>query len=362
MENKILLIRRKNNKKLYNFKNFYRTKNIKNNKKKKVKHIEFEVNFLFNRKYIGKLIFFIFLILLFISFSFKKKTKNINSKKSYFACFSGMGKRENKYVRELIEYYSKLGVEKFIFGDNNLLNDEKLSDVIQDYIDDGTVDIIELFGSNLGQSALNNITYERYNNQCKWLLFFDFDEYLEVHFEKNKNLILQDFLTNEIFNKCEAILFNWVMYSDNNLIHYDNRPLSERFTEPLFEFEANKFVKSIVRGNLNKTIFVDGQSNHVPVEGVIICDSMGRLFDNYDPYAIEPPIFDNGYLKHYSYKTAEEYCDKILKGKPGGIPHDIYERIQLFFDLNKFSEEKLKIFENFFNRTFGSFSHRIGGD
>jgi hypothetical protein len=64
-----------------------------------------------------------------------------NKKKdNYFACFSGMGKLENRYVRELIEYYLNLGVEKFILGDNNDPNTEKLSDVIQDYINDGTVD------------------------------------------------------------------------------------------------------------------------------------------------------------------------------------------------------------------------------
>ena len=109
---------------------------------------------------------------------------NINS--SYFACFVGLGREGNKYVREFIEYYLKLGVEKFILGDNNLPNTAKLSDVLQDYINDGTVDIIELFGSAFGQSALNNLTYEKYNKRCKWMLFFDFDEFLEVHFEDKK--------------------------------------------------------------------------------------------------------------------------------------------------------------------------------
>ena len=55
-----------------------------------------------------------------------------------------MGKEENKYTRELIEYYLKLGVEKFIFADNNNANTEKLSDVIQDYISKGIVDIYEI--------------------------------------------------------------------------------------------------------------------------------------------------------------------------------------------------------------------------
>ena len=53
-----------------------------------------------------------------------------------------MGKLENLYSRELISYYMNLGVEKFVFGDNNLRGTEKLSDVLQDYISNGIVDIL----------------------------------------------------------------------------------------------------------------------------------------------------------------------------------------------------------------------------
>ena len=49
------------------------------------------------------------------------------------------------------------------------------------------------------------------------MLFLDFDEFLEVHFENNKSLILKDFLENKIFDKCEAVLFNVLVHTDNNL-------------------------------------------------------------------------------------------------------------------------------------------------
>ena len=227
--------------------------------------------------------------------------------KNYYACFSGMGKKENRYLRELIEYYLKLGVEKFILGDNNLPNTEKFADVIQDYINNGIVDIVELFGSTFGQGALNNVTYEKYNKQCKWMLFLDFDEFLEVHFEDKKSLLLKDFLENKIFDKCEAILFNVLVHTDNNL---------------------------------------------VPVKGVEICDSKGRKIERYDPYYLDPPVFDYGYLKHYTTKTAEEYITKILRGTPGGHPNNVDYRVELFFKFNKYSEEKMKIFENYFRRKF----------
>ena len=54
-----------------------------------------------------------------------------------------MGKLENQYIHELIECFSDLGIEKIIIADNNDPNIEILFDIIQDYINDGSVDIID---------------------------------------------------------------------------------------------------------------------------------------------------------------------------------------------------------------------------
>lgn len=286
----------------------------------------------------------------------KIQKENVNN--TYFACFVGIGREENKYSRELIDYYLKLGVEKFIFADNNLPNSEKLADVLQDYISKGTVDIYEIFGSSMGQAELFNITYEKYRNQCNWFLMLDFDEFLEVHFEKNKSLSLKEFLTNSTFDKCEAILFNWLIYSDNDLVYYDKRPMLERFTDPYYGTRANIFVKSVVRGGLNKKVFLKGNSNHVPERGVTICDSKGNIIPYYHPYTVSPPVHEYGYIKHFTTKTAEEFCDKIIKGHPTNT-HLIPEaRVKLFFEYNKFSQEKLKVFEKRFNRVFNPIGDR----
>ena len=331
---------------------FYEDKHYTNPKlrKIKVKNRKFKNLFNINLKMFIKFLFILCLIFILVKINLKKPAKS--KKNNYFACFSAMGKLENKYVRELIEYYSKLGVEKFIFGDNNAPNTEKLSDVIQDYINDGTVDIIDLIDSSIEQVQFNNLTYERYNKTCKWISFFDFDEFLEVHFEDKKSLTLNQFLSNEIFDKCEAVEFNWVMYTDNNLVYYDKRPLNVRFTEPVFDDGANIFAKSIVRGNLSNPPFPEGSTNHVPIKGIKSCDSMGRIIENFNPFTLQPPVLDYGYLKHFSDKTAEEYCDKIAKGQIGKRPHNVMDRIDIFFKLNKLTEEKLKIFKDKFNGQF----------
>ena len=301
-----------------------------------------------NKSFFIKLILILFLLFFTLKIFIKSNKSN---KDNYFACFMTTAKRENRYARELIEYYLKLGVEKFIFADNNSPNTEKLSDVIQDYIDKGIVDIIDYIGVDISPAKFFNITCEKYNQKCEWFLYFDFDEYLEVFFEKNKPLGLKKFLSNETFNKCEAIVFNWLIYTDNELLYYDKRPLIKRFTEPYFKMWSNIYVKPMVRGNLNKTLFVAGQSHHYPDKGLKICDSMGRII-SHNPYTLSPPVFEHGYLKHFSEKTADESCDKVMRGVFERVTYNMDERIAIFFATNRFSNEKLKIFEKKLNRTF----------
>ena len=352
--------------------------------KKKKKNLLINRDFIFENliyiysfNFFCKTIFIIFLsILLKLVILWKKKKKllkiknseniitnqihkNINESSEYFACFCAKARKENKYVRELISYYSKIGVEKFIFGDNNYIGTEKLTDVIQDYVDSGQVDIYEIFGSNISQNEFCQYIYEKYKNKCKWFLFFDLDEYLEVYFENKKPLMLQDFLTNKNFDKCESLLFNWVIYTDNDLLYYDNRPLLERFTSFSYNNRANVYVKSIVRGGLNKTIFYPKKSNHVPDSNVIICDSIGRIRTRYNPFTIQPPVFDYGILKHFATKTTEEFIEKTKRGYNGNIPLKPEDRIIVFFSHNKFTEEKLKLFEKGFNKSFDTIKYRF---
>ena len=133
-----------------------------------------------------------------------------------------MVRKENLYIRDLISYYLSIGFEKFIFGDNNFPNIEKISDVTQDYINNGIIDIIEVFGSSMSQGEFFSIIYKKYKRNCAWISFFDIDEYLRMHSDNNTIISVRKFLSNPIFNKCESISINWLMYSDNNLLYYDN--------------------------------------------------------------------------------------------------------------------------------------------
>ena len=277
-------------------------------------------------------------------------------KEHFFCCFCVMGKMENRYTRELITYYSSIGVEKFVIADNNLPSTEKFTDVVQDYINNKTVEVIDIRGKPYDHSEYFEIMYEKNSNRCDWLAFFDFDEYLVMHNHEGKNLTLQEYITNDRFGKCEAIQFNWVMTGDNDLVYYDNRPSIERFTKPNFEHNANRFVKVLARGGLNKAIFKAYESCHKPLKNITTCNSSGKIIENHSDVII-PPEVTNAYLLHFSTRTAEEYVTKVKRGHPGNIYLQYEERVELFFNLNKFTDEKLKVFEKYFNQTFKKYHH-----
>ena len=306
-------------------------------------------------RYPFKVIFNVIITTFWIFSMTKTKKKQQKIKFKYFACFCSIVRKENLYIRDLIAYYIKIGFEKFIFGDNNFPNIEKISDVTQDYINNGILDIIEVFGSSISQGEFFSIIYKKYKTKCAWISFFDIDEYLRMHSEDRKIISVRKYLSNPIFNKCESISINWLMYSDNNLLFYENRSVLERFTTPLYKNRENRLVKSIVRGNLNKRVFAPLHSNHVPDKKLIICNSMGKRIKHYNGFYLKPPLLKNAYLMHYNTKTAEEFIQKIKRGSNQNIVYNVTEKIKGFFNINNFTEEKLKLFEKAFNRTFNQF-------
>lgn len=308
-------------------------------------------NFRYPLKFTLSIIIFLFLI--FSPTERKKKQEKIKFK--YFACFGGIARKENLYIRDLISYYLSIGFEKFIIGDNNFPNIEKLSDVTKDYINNGILDIIEFFGSSKSQSEFYGIIYEKYKNECAWISFFDIDEYLRIYSENNTLISIRQYLNNPVFEKCESISINWLIYSDNNLLYYDNRSVLERFTTPCYKDKKNKVVKSLVRGNLNKKVFYPSSSSHVPHKGLHICNSFGKRLKRYSGFYVKPPLIKNVYLMHYTTKSTQEYINKIKRGVIQNRAFNIIDVLKYYFEINEFSEEKLNIFEKAFNRTFDQF-------
>lgn len=226
------------------------------------------------------------------------------------------------------------------------MNSEKLSDVLQDYIDEGFVEIIDLRGKNFTQKRFFIKSFEAFKSKCRWMLYFDVDEYLEF---VNKNTTINDYLSQDRFIKCKVIKVNWVLFNNEDLLYYDNRSLHERFTKPSYIKSQVRTVKSIIR-NDSKINPWKKAVPHEPAPGLYSCNSIGK----YSPFnngRIYPPILNYCYLKHYHYKSVEEFGYKIKKGF-NGVPYNIDFKIKIYFQHNKYSKNKVKILEKILNKNF----------
>ena len=160
-------------------------------------------------------------------------------------------------------------------------------------------------------------------------------------------IIINDYLYNSKYDKCESILLNWVMYGDNDLVRYDNRTVIERFTKPAQKWNRGK---SIVRTSIDNLII---KTCHIiGVNTSNFCNSNGNRIIPLNYIDFTAPEEPEIYIKHFYTKTAEEFCNKIKKGDVHFKKNDtttnniLQNRIQRFKNFNKITKEKRDIIKN----------------
>lgn len=279
---------------------------------------------------------------------------------------------ENKYLKEYIEHYKKIGFSKIFIYDHNDIDGEHPEDVLQDYIDENFVEIINYRDKTECQLMAYENCYNKFNKDFDWIAFFDADEFL--HIENFTNI--SDFLSQEKFRQFNWIYVNWVVYGDNNNIYYENKPINERFTKPSSTFYGHLLSserKSILRGGMNKLIWnikypnatADGPNFLYNINFPLClqcCDVLGintRPWPQSELRAVE--CINECHLKHYVTKSTEEYAYKRLRGTAEWKNHkfNIQNIVNYYFSINEYSEEKLNLINKIYNEK--SNSNNING-
>ena len=270
-------------------------------------------------------------------------------------CLCVIGKKENLYATEFVNHYKKVGYDKIFIYDNNDIGDEKFEEVLYKQISSKFVEIINYRGyrgkSNSPQKDAYINCYEKNKNNYDWLSFFDFDEFLEL--KRNKNI--KEYLNKKRFKKCSNIKINWLIFSDNDLLYYENIPLQKRFTKLANnDHGANNVIKSTVRGNLKFNYWRDMKNPHTSNNNLTACDSEGYITDPTTFYTLSSKFkYKFAYLKHFSTKTIEEYCKKTKKGKADHLftinKETLKWSFNRFFEWNNKTKAKIDYFQKYFN-------------
>ena len=245
---------------------------------------------------------------------------------------------ENPYLREWCDHYLSLGVKKIFLYDNSREGDERPAEVLTGYGD--AVEIIDYASEGVGaQVRAYTDCYEKHGNEYGWIGFLDADELVRV--DGN------DLPTYLNTMQADVVLLSWRIMTDSGLVHYDPRPMAERFTvakdKPSLE-NGTEFVKSFVRGGLTGLHFE--VQPHVPsFKGKLkVVNAVG---DDAILYPAIKPVHKVAWIDHYLTKTAEEYVGKIGRGfinvSQEHNDHRKATMVEDFFNINERTPEKEEI-------------------
>ncbi|WQJ53288.1 MAG: hypothetical protein [Wendovervirus sonii] len=275
-----------------------------------------------------------------------------------------IAKNENLYIREWVEYYKSIGINQIFLYDNNEKDGEQFEEVINDYISDGYVTVIDKRGIEKGLVYNENHVnlqpqcycecYEKYGNNFDWMCFFDIDEFLTF---KNVQYI-QQFIDNKQFDKFDTILIPWETYDDNDMLYYEDRPVMERFTR-ISEIYKRHLVKSIVRTKqkLYRDMSINCLIHSFLTENESICDTLGKaikkLTSNFYIYTDKQCKNSPTVLNHYKTKSFEEFFNRHFGRHWGTGKHvslhaltieDCIERYFMINKKNKAIQEEINFF------------------
>lgn len=153
-----------------------------------------------------------------------------------------------------------IGIEHIYLYDNDF-DDYKdpgpdMREILSDYIAAGKITYVDYKNKafNCTQlKAYNECISEAIDDGYDWLAYIDIDEFITLNADKYK--CISDMLDQEKFRDADVVMMNWMVYGDNGLVHMENKPVYERFKEPIMPLDKcitypniaeNKHIKSIV--------------------------------------------------------------------------------------------------------------------
>lgn len=258
---------------------------------------------------------------------------------------------ENRYLQEWVSDWLDHGVDKIFIYDNGHGNEERPETVLGEWIEQGKVEIIgfrDVGGDYNAQDEAYNDFYKRYGDDFAWIGFFDIDELIEFEDQTRKPSI-PDLLNS--FKDADAVALSWQMMTDSGLIHYEDKPVRDRFFQPVIGKRypnGEEFIKCFVRGGPDTLIFAT--QPHMPAQPSLLMVNVRG--ESVKQYPTMQPVYEVAWINHYHTKTAEEFVEKVRRGFPNGDKYsEDYRKnaIDYFFAINQRTPEKEEILEKGLN-------------
>ena len=136
---------------------------------------------------------------------------------------------------------------------------------------------------------------------------------------------------------------NWIFYTDNNQLYYENKPVKERFTEREPRARGIKKggvqgIKSVIRGNIKNMKIT---CPHILYKRTRSCDGFGKR-KKIISIITQESDFEYYYIDHYACKSTEEFINnKLLKADVIHKSDNNLNKIEWYFKYNKITKENI---------------------
>lgn len=251
-----------------------------------------------------------------------------------------IGKMENLYIREFVEYHKQLGFDNICLYDNNDPDGEHFEDVIGDYIKSGYVILKDVRGKKLAQMPSYTQCYNEYKDKYDWIAFIDIDEF--IHLDNGETI--KSFLSKDIFNinGVNCVRLMWKQFDDSEILKPNGNYSVKKFKTflPMKRSDCMQ-TKPILKTCLDNVEFT---SAHGPVKDprVKCVNTAGEPCSN--SITSNKPTWTNACLNHYRFKTIEEFVlGKMVRLWPTHYKNGGKSALNLnmFFRYNKKTKEKV---------------------
>ena len=251
-----------------------------------------------------------------------------------------IARQEERYLQEWIDHHLLMGVKRLFIYDNGRGNEPVPT------FDDERVEVIDWRDKEAAQCEAYAHCYRRHGHEYAWIGFIDVDEHVQVR----QGETLTNYLNCMAAMKADVVLLNWRVMTDNGLTRYDERPMAERFTQPMADNRCVRFtdipendhVKAFVRGGVYGLQF---GTPHCPVKPATL-RAVNSNGETVPLRALIPHQLKHAWIDHFETKTAEEYMQKARRGFP--LSHQYGEEflrnaVRFFFCINERTPEKEEI-------------------
>lgn len=228
-----------------------------------------------------------------------------------------IAKDEHPFIREWINHHLLVGAEKIIIFDND--STPALRNSLREYVALGFVDLLEISGKERQMIAYDCCLRE-YGEKSKWIAFIDVDEFLIPKKHNDLRMILAD------YENYGGLGVHWVEFGSSGHLTRPRglqlRSYAHRF--PL-TYPKNMHIKSIVQPARVKSA-CDPHRFIYREPWFCVDENAFPLADSQGPFTAR-----DIQLNHYYYRSQEDYCRKLDRGRADRADEEGRRRHEEFF-------------------------------